>query len=74
MVVVRWTNGAAGHTWSAEEQAAQVTAVDPGYSATDLNDHTGTQSVAEGAEAIVVACTAPTLSAGFISRHGPVPW
>lgn len=52
----------------------RVTAVDPGYTATDLNAHTGTQTVAQGAEAIVEACTADTLTAGFIDRRGTVPW
>jgi len=52
----------------------RVTAVDPGYTATDLNGHSGTQIVAEGAEAIVEACTADALAAGFIGRRGPVPW
>jgi NAD(P)-dependent dehydrogenase (short-subunit alcohol dehydrogenase family) len=51
-------------------------AVDPGYTATDLNGHNGYQSVAEGAEAIVALATAdaegPT--GGFFSRSGPVAW
>ncbi|NUS92970.1 MAG: SDR family NAD(P)-dependent oxidoreductase [Nocardia sp.] len=52
----------------------RVTAVDPGYTATDLNGFTGTQTVAEGSAAIVTACTAARLDSGFISRHGAVPW
>ena len=31
----------------------------PGYTATDLNDHQGTQTVAEGADAIVHLATLP---------------
>ncbi len=52
----------------------RVTAVDPGYTATDLNGHSGTQTVAEGAEAIVEACSADVVAGGFISRSGPVAW
>jgi NAD(P)-dependent dehydrogenase (short-subunit alcohol dehydrogenase family) len=54
----------------------RVNAVDPGYTATDLNGHGGTQSVEEGAEVIVaMACIGregPT--GGFFDRHGVVPW
>lgn len=52
----------------------RVTAVDPGYTATDLNGHSGTQTVAEGAEAIVTACTSDSLAGAFIDRRGLVPW
>lgn len=52
----------------------RVTAVDPGYTATDLNGHSGTQTVAEGAEAIVAACAAETVGGAFIDRRGLVPW
>ncbi|MCU1628241.1 MAG: short-chain dehydrogenase/reductase, partial [Pseudonocardia sp.] len=54
----------------------RINAVDPGYTATDLNGHGGTQSVEEGAEAIVAMATidpdGPT--GGFFDRHGVVPW
>ena len=54
----------------------RVNAVDPGYTATDLNGHSGTQSVAEGAEVIVTMAGAgadgPT--GGFFDRNGRVPW
>jgi NAD(P)-dependent dehydrogenase (short-subunit alcohol dehydrogenase family) len=40
--------------------AIRINAVDPGYTATDLNGRTGTQTVAEGAEIIVrMAQTGP---------------
>lgn len=52
----------------------RVHAVDPGYTATDLNGHSGTQTVAEGAEAVVRACTADELPGVFFDRHGAVPW
>jgi NAD(P)-dependent dehydrogenase (short-subunit alcohol dehydrogenase family) len=51
-----------------------VVAVDPGYTATGLNDFSGTLSVTEGTDAIVEACTAATLAGGFIDRRGVVPW
>jgi NAD(P)-dependent dehydrogenase (short-subunit alcohol dehydrogenase family) len=54
----------------------RVNAVDPGYTATDLNGHRGTQTVEEGAEAIVRMAeldgTGPTGT--FVDRHGAVPW
>ena len=51
-------------------------AADPGYTATDLNGHRGTQTVTEGTDAIVALATEPA-EAGtgrFIDRFGPVPW
>jgi NAD(P)-dependent dehydrogenase (short-subunit alcohol dehydrogenase family) len=54
----------------------RINAVEPGYTDTDLNGHTGTQTVEEGAQIIVrmaqVAADGPT--AGYFSAHGPVPW
>lgn len=54
----------------------RVNAVDPGYTATDLNGHTGPQSLAEGADAIVrlaaIATDGPT--GGFFDRNGRIPW
>lgn len=52
----------------------QVTAVDPGYTATDLNGFSGHQTVTEGTDAIVEACTATIPLAPFIDRAGAVPW
>jgi NAD(P)-dependent dehydrogenase (short-subunit alcohol dehydrogenase family) len=54
----------------------RVNAVDPGYTNTDLNGGTGTQTVAEGAEIIVrMAQVGPDGPTGtFVSRHGPVAW
>jgi NAD(P)-dependent dehydrogenase (short-subunit alcohol dehydrogenase family) len=52
----------------------RVTAVDPGYTATNLNGFTGTQTVAEGARPIVEACVAAELPGPFIGQHGPLPW
>jgi NAD(P)-dependent dehydrogenase (short-subunit alcohol dehydrogenase family) len=51
-------------------------AVDPGYTATDLNANRGTQTVTEGTDAIVALATEPaTAGTGrSIDRFGPVPW
>jgi NAD(P)-dependent dehydrogenase (short-subunit alcohol dehydrogenase family) len=54
----------------------RVNAVDPGFTATDLNQHRGTQTVAEGARVIVqyamIGADGP--SGGFFSSSGPVSW
>jgi NAD(P)-dependent dehydrogenase (short-subunit alcohol dehydrogenase family) len=54
----------------------RINAVDPGYTATDLNGNTGTQSVEEGTDVIVRAATMdPSGPTGaFFDRTGPVPW
>ncbi|MEV7968199.1 SDR family NAD(P)-dependent oxidoreductase [Sphaerisporangium sp. NPDC088356] len=51
-------------------------AVDPGYTATDLNGHRGRQTVEEGARVIVAAATAPpgTPTGTFTNMAGRVPW
>jgi len=54
----------------------RINAVDPGYTATDLNGHSGTQSVEEGTDAIVAMAkldrSGPTGT--FVDRHGAVAW
>ena len=54
----------------------RINAVDPGYTSTDLNEHRGTQTVADGAEAIVrMACVGPDGPTGaFMDARGRVPW
>jgi NAD(P)-dependent dehydrogenase (short-subunit alcohol dehydrogenase family) len=54
----------------------RVNAADPGYTATDLNDRRGTQTVAQGTDAIVALATEdPSAGTGrFIDRFGPVTW
>ncbi|MET0704198.1 MAG: SDR family NAD(P)-dependent oxidoreductase [Mycobacterium sp.] len=56
--------------------ALRINAVDPGYTATDMNGNNGTQSVDEGTDAIVrlatVGADGPT--GGFFDRNGVVPW
>lgn len=51
-------------------------AVDPGYTATDLNGGTGTQTVTEGTDAIVTLATEdPGAGTGrIIDRYGPLTW
>jgi NAD(P)-dependent dehydrogenase (short-subunit alcohol dehydrogenase family) len=53
-----------------------VNAADPGYTATDLNNNSGPQTVAEGSEAIVALATAGKDGATgtYIDRAGTVPW
>jgi NAD(P)-dependent dehydrogenase (short-subunit alcohol dehydrogenase family) len=56
----------------------RVNAVDPGYTATDLNGHRGTQTVEEGVVAIVRAATLPdgnnAPTGTFTGSDGTVPW
>jgi NAD(P)-dependent dehydrogenase (short-subunit alcohol dehydrogenase family) len=54
----------------------RVNAVDPGYTATDLNANRGTKTVEQGAEIIVrMARLAPDGQTGtFVDEHGAVPW
>jgi NAD(P)-dependent dehydrogenase (short-subunit alcohol dehydrogenase family) len=51
-------------------------AADPGYTATDLNGHSGHQTVTEGTDAIVALATEdPSAGTGrFVDRVGPVAW
>ncbi|MFD8807202.1 SDR family NAD(P)-dependent oxidoreductase [Streptomyces sp. NPDC059597] len=54
----------------------RINAADPGFTATDLNHHTGTQSVEEGAEVVVrLACVGPDGPTGtFRNAAGVLPW
>jgi NAD(P)-dependent dehydrogenase (short-subunit alcohol dehydrogenase family) len=56
--------------------AVRINAVDPGYTATDLNGRTGTQTVEEGAGIIVrmaqIGPDGPT--GGHFTAGGPVAW
>jgi NAD(P)-dependent dehydrogenase (short-subunit alcohol dehydrogenase family) len=55
---------------------ARVNAVDPGYTATDLNGHSGTQTVEQGTDAVVRMAQVPAdgPTGTFVDRHGDVPW
>jgi len=54
----------------------RVNVVDPGYTATDFNGHSGPQTVTEGTDAIVamasIGADGPTGT--FTDRHGAVGW
>ncbi|MFI0165638.1 SDR family NAD(P)-dependent oxidoreductase [Streptomyces sp. NPDC017082] len=56
--------------------AARINAVEPGFTRTDLNGNTGTQTVEEGAEIIVrmarLGPDGPT--GGYFDAAGPLPW
>lgn len=54
----------------------RINVVDPGYTATDLNGHTGTQTVTEGTDAIVaMAGIGPEGPTGtFTDRKGVLAW
>ena len=58
------------------ETKVRVNSVCPGYTATDLNNHSGPQTLEEGAVAIVrlaqMSAEAPTAS--FIHKDGTYPW
>jgi NAD(P)-dependent dehydrogenase (short-subunit alcohol dehydrogenase family) len=54
----------------------RINSVDPGFTATDLNDHRGTQTVEQGAEVIVryALITGDGPTGGFFSTSGAEPW
>jgi NAD(P)-dependent dehydrogenase (short-subunit alcohol dehydrogenase family) len=54
----------------------KVNAVCPGYVATDLNQHSGYLSPAEGAQIAVKLANLPADGphGGFFSKDGTVPW
>jgi NAD(P)-dependent dehydrogenase (short-subunit alcohol dehydrogenase family) len=62
--------------WELRDTAIKVNSVDPGYTATDLNQHRGTQSIPEGSAEIVrlalLADNGPTGT--FSNAQGIVPW
>jgi NAD(P)-dependent dehydrogenase (short-subunit alcohol dehydrogenase family) len=54
----------------------RINSVDPGFTATDFNQHRGTQTIEEGAEAIVryALITSDGPTGGFFDRNGAEPW
>jgi hypothetical protein len=54
----------------------RIDSIDPGFTATDLNDHRGTQTVEDGVHAIVryalIGPDGPT--GGFFDNRGSEPW
>ena len=52
-----------------------VNSVNPGYTATDLNHKSGTQTIEEGAAEIVrVALLDPPVTGRFLETGGEIPW
>lgn len=62
--------------WARAYPTLRINAVDPGYTATDFNHHSGHQTIEEGTDAIVeLAQIGPDGPTGvFRDRHGLVPW
>jgi NAD(P)-dependent dehydrogenase (short-subunit alcohol dehydrogenase family) len=62
--------------WELRETPIKVNTVNPGYTATDLNDNSGTQTVEEGAAETVRQSLAPdgAPTGGFFETGGVVPW
>lgn len=62
--------------WELRDTSIKVNTVNPGFTATDLNGHRGTQTVEEGAAETVrqalILDDAPT--GGFFETGGVVPW
>ncbi|HEY7481824.1 MAG TPA: SDR family oxidoreductase [Gemmatimonadales bacterium] len=58
------------------ETGIKINAADPGYTATDFNQHGGTRSVVEGASTAVRLATLPAEgpTGGFFAEDGPLPW
>jgi len=54
----------------------KVNSVDPGYTATDLNQHRGTQSIPEGSAEIIRLALLPDdgPTGTFSNAQGMVPW
>ena len=59
-----------------KDTGIKVNAADPGYVATDLNQHRGTRTVQQGATAAVRLATLPSdgPTAGYFNEDGVVPW
>jgi NAD(P)-dependent dehydrogenase (short-subunit alcohol dehydrogenase family) len=62
--------------YSAAFPRMRINSVDPGFTATDFNRHRGTQTVEEGAEAIIryALITPDGPTGGFVDRNGAEIW
>lgn len=62
--------------WELRDTPIKVNTVNPGYTATDLNENRGTQIVAEGAAETVRQALAPddAPTGGFFQTGGVAPW
>ncbi len=59
-----------------KDTSIKVNSADPGYVATDINAHSGTRTVEQGATAPVRLATLPAdgPTGGFFDENGVVPW
>ena len=62
--------------WELRDTPIKVNTVNPGFTATDLNENRGTQTVAEGAAETVRQALAPddAPTGGFFQTSGVAPW
>ena len=62
--------------WELRDTPIKVNSVEPGYTATDLNQHRGTQTIPEGAAQIIRMALLPHdgPTGTFSSSQGVVPW
>jgi NAD(P)-dependent dehydrogenase (short-subunit alcohol dehydrogenase family) len=62
--------------FAAEGLSIKINSVAPGYTATDMNQHRGTQTVEQGAMVPVLFAMLPEdgPTGGFFDKDGPVPW
>src|SRR5271156_6360693 len=62
--------------WELRDTPIKVNTVNPGYTATDLNGNSGTQTIEEGAAETVRQSLAPddAPTGGFFETGGVVPW
>ncbi len=59
-----------------KDMGVKVNAADPGYTATDLNQHRGTRTAQQAATIAVHLATMPDdgSTGGYFDENGPVPW
>ncbi len=59
-----------------KDTALKINAADPGFTATDLNQHRGTRTVEQGATIAIRLALLPQEgpTGGYFDENGPVPW
>jgi len=59
-----------------KDTAIKVNSADPGFTATDMNDHRGYKTVEQGATVITQLATLPAsgVTGGYFDDHGVLPW
>ncbi|MFF7601556.1 Rossmann-fold NAD(P)-binding domain-containing protein [Streptomyces mirabilis] len=70
----RWSPRPPRGRWS--RTPPNLVQVDPGYVDTEINNHSGYLTVAQGAAVLVRLATLGVVgpTGGFFSEDGPVPW